>query len=253
MPRYALTVEYDGTPYRGFQSQTPGPTVQDAIEAAVLRFSGETIRLRAAGRTDTGVHATGQVVHVDLVRDWPAATVRNALNFHLRDADERIVVIAAAVARDGFDARFSAIGRRYLYRIVDRDAPLALDRDRAWQVPEPLDVEAMRAAAGRLVGHHDFTTFRAARCQSKSPVKTLDRLEVTREDGEVRVRAAARSFLHNQVRSMVGALKVVGTGRWTPDDVTAALEARDRTRCAALAPPWGLYLTRVLYPGDTDD
>ena len=245
MPRYRLTLEYDGGPYKGFQAQGDLPTVQGAVERAVLAFSGERVRLQAAGRTDTGVHATGQVVHVDLTRDWPAQTVRNALNAHL--VDEAVVVLDAEVASEGWHARFSATERRYLYRILNRPAPPALDRGRVWHVKSPLDAGAMHAAAQVLVGHHDFTTFRDLACQAKSPLKTLDVAEVSRRGEEVWLSFASRSFLHRQVRSMTGTLAEVGIGRWTAADVTAALEARDRRACGPVAPAAGLVLTGVSY------
>ena len=245
MPRYRLTLEYDGGPYRGFQAQGDLPTVQGAVERAVLAFTGETLRLQAAGRTDTGVHATGQVVHVDLEKDWPAQTVRNALNAHL--IDEAVVVLEAEVAPEGWHARFSATERRYLYRILNRPAPPALDRGRVWHVRTPLDADAMHAAAQVLVGHHDFTTFRDLACQAKSPVKTLDVAEVRRRGEEVWLSFASRSFLHRQVRSMTGTLTEVGVGRWTAQDVKAALEARDRRACGPVAPASGLSLTGVAY------
>jgi tRNA pseudouridine38-40 synthase len=245
MPRYRLTLEYDGGPYRGFQAQGDLPTVQGAVERAVLAFTGETLRLQAAGRTDTGVHATGQVVHVDLEKDWPAQTVRNALNAHL--VDEAVVVLEAEVAPEGWHARFSATERRYLYRILNRPAPPALDRGRVWHVRTPLDADAMHAAAQVLVGHHDFTTFRDLACQARSPVKTLDVAEVRRRGEEVWLSFASRSFLHRQVRSMTGTLAEVGVGRWTAQDVKAALEARDRRACGPVAPASGLSLTGVAY------
>jgi len=245
MPRYRLTLEYDGGPYKGFQAQGDLPTVQGAVERAVLAFSGETLRLQAAGRTDTGVHATGQVVHVDLSKDWPALTVRNALNAHL--VDEAVVVLEAEVAPEGWHARFSATERRYLYRILNRPTPPALDRGQVWHVRTPLDAGAMHAAAQVLVGHHDFTTFRDLACQAKSPVKTLDVVEVSRRGEEVWLRFASRSFLHRQVRSMTGTLAEVGVGRWTAQDVKAALEARDRRACGPVAPASGLSLTGVSY------
>ncbi|MEI7573535.1 MAG: tRNA pseudouridine(38-40) synthase TruA [Phenylobacterium sp.] len=245
MPRYRLTLEYDGGPYKGFQAQGDLPTVQGAVERAVLAFSGETLRLQAAGRTDTGVHATGQVVHVDLSKDWPAQTVRNALNAHL--VDEAVVVLEAEVAPEGWHARFSATERRYLYRILNRPTPPALDRGQVWHVRTPLDAGAMHAAAQVLVGHHDFTTFRDLACQAKSPVKTLDVVEVSRRGEEVWLRFASRSFLHRQVRSMTGTLAEVGVGRWTAQDVKAALEARDRRACGPVAPASGLSLTGVSY------
>lgn len=245
MPRYRLTVEYDGSGYNGFQAQTDQPTVQGAIETAVTAFSGQSVRIAAAGRTDTGVHATGQVVHVDLDKDWPAATVMNALNAHL--VREAVSVLDCAVAEGDWHARFSATGRRYLYRILNRPGRPALDRERVWHVKRTLDVEAMNAAAQVLVGQHDFTTFRDMACQSASPVKTLDVARVERSGEEVRLVFEARSFLHRQVRSMTGTLVEVGLGRWSPDDVRTALEARDRAACGPVAPSDGLYLTGVDY------
>ncbi|MDB5457858.1 MAG: tRNA pseudouridine synthase [Caulobacter sp.] len=245
MPRYRLTIEYDGRPYRGFQAQAALPSVQAAIERAVTAFCGETIRLAAAGRTDTGVHATGQVVHIDLEKAWPAETVANALNAHL--VPEPISVLDAVMVDDDWHARFSATERRYLYRILNRKGPPALDHGRVWHLKKPLDADAMHAAAQGLVGHHDFTTFRDMQCQSKSPLKTLDVASVRREGDEVLLVFEARSFLHRQVRSMTGTLAEVGIGRWTAADVRAALEARDRTACGPVAPPDGLYLTGVGY------
>ncbi|HEX8666539.1 MAG TPA: tRNA pseudouridine(38-40) synthase TruA [Beijerinckiaceae bacterium] len=245
MPRYKLVIEYDGTPFAGWQRQRNGRSVQEVVEEAMERFSGHPVRVACAGRTDAGVHATHQVAHADLAKDWPADTVRDAANAHLRP--EPVAVVSAEIAPDGFDARRSAKGRRYLYRIVNRRARPALDATRVWHVPWPLDADLMQAAAQALVGRHDFTTFRAAQCQAKSPVRTLDRLDVTRVGEEIRVEAAARSFLHHQVRSMVGTLMLAGAGRWTVDEVRAALEARDRTRCGAMAPPSGLYLVGVEY------
>lgn len=249
MPRYRLDIEYDGTPYAGWQRQAGQHSVQAAIEQAIMSFSRDEVSLRGAGRTDAGVHATGQVAHVDLAKDWPADTVRDALNAYLGKAGERVAILAAASVPETFDARFSALGRHYLYRIINRRAPLALDKNKAWWVPRPLDAGAMHEAAQVLVGRHDFTTFRAAHCQAASPVRTLDRLDVVRSGETVEIRAAARSFLHNQVRSMVGTLKRVGEGAWTGADVRAALEARDRAACAGLAPPDGLYLVKVDYAG----
>ena len=245
MPRYRLTVEYDGAPYNGFQAQAALPSVQTALEHAITAFSGERAVIFAAGRTDTGVHATGQVVHFDVERDWPAATVMNALNAHL--LEDSIVVLDAVVAAPDFHARFSAKGRAYLYRILNRKAPPALERGRVWHVKKPLDAEAMHAAAQALVGHHDFTTFRDMQCQAKSPMKTLDVVEVWREGEEVRLRFASRSFLHRQVRSMTGTLAEVGVGRWSSGDLKAALEARDRKACGPVAPAEGLCLTGVEY------
>lgn len=247
MPRYRLLVEYDGAPFAGWQRQANGPSVQGALEAAAFAFSGETVAVKGAGRTDAGVHASGQVAHLDLARDWRADTVRDAINAHLRP--QPVAVLEAACAPDGFDARFSALRRHYVYRLVDRRAPLALELGRAWRIPRPLDVAAMDAAAKRLLGRHDFSTFRASECQAASPVRTLDRLDVTREEGGVvAVRTNARSFLHNQVRSMVGSLVQVGIGRWSADDLAAALAKADRRACGPMAPPDGLFLTQVDYP-----
>jgi tRNA pseudouridine38-40 synthase len=245
MPRYRLLVEYDGTPFVGWQIQPAGPSVQGLLADAIQAFAGERVAVQGAGRTDAGVHALGQVAHFDLARDWDAGTVRDALNAHLRP--HPVAVLSAEQVANDFDARFSARQRRYLYRIVNRRADLALDRLRAWRIARPLDAPAMHAAAQALVGHHDFTTFRAAECQAKSPVKTLDRLDVERHGDEVRVHAAARSFLHHQVRSMVGSLALVGDGKWSAEDLSAALAARDRAACAPLAPPEGLYLVKVEY------
>jgi tRNA pseudouridine38-40 synthase len=248
MPRYRLTIEYDGRPYSGFQAQAVLPSVQGAIEAAVKAFCGQELRIAAAGRTDTGVHATGQVVHVDLERDWPAETVANALNAHL--VREAVSVLDAVVAPDDWHARFSANERRYLYRILNRRAPPALEAGKVWHVKKAIDARAMHVAAQHLVGLHDFTTFRDMHCQAKSPLKTLDLARVSRVGDEVHLEFSARSFLHRQVRSMTGTLVEVGVGRWTPDDVRAALEARDRTACGPVAPADGLYLTGVGYEGE---
>jgi tRNA pseudouridine38-40 synthase len=248
MPRYRLTIEYDGRPYNGFQAQAAQPSVQGAIEAAVKAFTGQQIRIAAAGRTDTGVHATAQVVQVDLERDWPAQTVMNALNAHLMR--EAVSVLDCAVALEGWHARFSANERRYLYRILNRPAPPALDQGKVWHMKKAMDADAMHAAAQALVGLHDFTTFRDMACQSKSPVKTLDVARVSRVGDEVHLVFEARSFLHRQVRSMTGTLAEVGVGRWTAAEVRAALEARDRTACGPVAPADGLYLTGVGYEGE---
>lgn len=245
MQRYKLTIEYDGTPFVGWQKQDNGRGVQDAIADAVHRFCGERVTVAGAGRTDTGVHALGQVAHIDIARDTDANTVRDALNFHLKP--EPVAIIAVQAVDNEFDARFSATRRHYLYRIINRRAPLTVDRHRAWQVAVPLDVTPMDEAAQLLVGQHDFTTFRAAQCQAASPVKTLDALDVRREADAIVITARARSFLHSQVRSFAGTLKAVGEGKMTPRDVQRALEARDRSRCAAVAPADGLYLMRVDY------
>ena len=245
MPRYKLTIEYDGTPYVGWQAQDNGVSVQGVLTEAVAAFAGERVVISAAGRTDAGVHALGQVAHVDLAKDWDAETVRDAINFHLRP--QPIAVLVAERTTPDFDARFSAVKRHYLYRIVNRRADLTLEQNRAWRVPRLLDAEAMHAAARCLIGRHDFTTFRSTECQAKSPVKTLDRLDVARDGDEIRVTAAARSFLQHQVRSMVGSLIHVGEGKWRADHLAAALAARDRTACGQVAPPHGLYLLRVDY------
>ncbi|HVO16031.1 MAG TPA: tRNA pseudouridine(38-40) synthase TruA [Alphaproteobacteria bacterium] len=246
MPRYRLTLEYDGRAFVGWQRQDNGPSVQAALEAAIRKFCGESATVHAAGRTDSGVHALGQVVHVDLVKEAPTDTVRDALNAHLRPAP--VAVLDAAAAAPDFHARFSAIERRYRYRIVNRRAPLALDIGRAWHVSVPLDAAAMHGAAQLLVGNHDFTSFRAAECQAKSPVKTLDALDVERIGDEITIATRARSFLHHQVRNMVGTLKLVGEGKWAADDVAAALAARDRAKSGPTAPAEGLYLVAVRYP-----
>ncbi|MBA3446271.1 MAG: tRNA pseudouridine(38-40) synthase TruA [Pseudaminobacter sp.] len=249
MPRYRLDIEYDGSAYAGWQRQDGPHTVQAAIEQAIKGFCGDEISLRGAGRTDAGVHATGQVAHADLAKVWPVDTVRDAINAHLQMAGEAVAILAASPASEDFDARFSAIGRRYLFRIVNRRAPAALDRNRAWWVPKALDAEAMHDAARQLIGRHDFTTFRSVQCQASSPVRTLEQLDVTRCGEVIEIRAAARSFLHNQVRSIVGSLKRVGEGGWTAGDLKAALDAKSRAACGPVAPPEGLYLTRVDYPG----
>jgi tRNA pseudouridine38-40 synthase len=245
MHRYMLTLEYDGTSFVGWQMQENGPSVQSCLIEAVKAFSGEDVIPRGAGRTDAGVHALGQVSHFDLAKDWEPDKVRDALNAQLRP--DPISVLNCERAAEDFDARFSAKARHYLYRIVDRRAPLALERNRAWGVFRPLDAEAMHEAARTLIGNHDFTTFRSTECQAPSPVKTLDRLEISRHGEVIRIEVSARSFLHNQVRSMVGSLKLVGDGRWTERDLKQALEARDRNACGPVAPPCGLYLVKVDY------
>jgi tRNA pseudouridine38-40 synthase len=245
MPRYRLLIEYDGGPFVGWQLQAGGRSVQGVITEAIAAFTEEKVTVHGAGRTDAGVHALGQVAHVDLARDWRPDRVRDALNARLRP--HPVAVLAVDKVADAFHARFSAKRRHYLYRIVNRRADLALERNRAWRVPRPLDAAAMHAAAKGLVGRHDFTTFRAADCQAKSPVKTLDRLDVAREGDEVCVRASARSFLHHQVRSMVGSLVAVGEGKWSGQNLAAALAARSRAACGQVAPPEGLYLVGVEY------
>jgi tRNA pseudouridine38-40 synthase len=245
MPRTKLTIEYDGAPFVGWQRQTNGRSVQQAIEEAIAGLTGATVTIRGAGRTDAGVHALGQVAHFDLAREWSGDTLRDGINAHLRP--EPVAVLLAEGVSDGFDARFSAIRRHYRYRILSRRAPPALTRGKVWHVKRPLDAVAMQRAAQRLVGRHDFTTFRSAECQARSPVKTLDRLHVVLDGEEIVVSATARSFLHNQVRSLVGSLKLVGEGNWSADDLQSALEARDRARCGPVAPAEGLYLIRVDY------
>ncbi len=245
MPRYKLTIEYDGGPYVGWQRQDNGSGVQQVIEDGIAAFCGDKTSLRGAGRTDAGVHGLGQVAHVDLSRDWPVDTIRDALNAHLRPAP--VAVLAVDEVGDDFDARFSATARHYRYRIVNRRAPLTVEKGRAWRVAKPLNVEKMHSAAQHLVGRHDFTTFRSAECQAKSPVKTLDRLDVTRHGGAISIYASARSFMHNQVRSFAGSLVQVGLGRWSERELKDALDARDRGRCGPVAPPEGLYLLRVDY------
>ena len=246
MARFKLTLEYDGAPFVGWQRQDNDPSVQAALEDALRALTGQAVAVVGAGRTDAGVHALGQVAHIDLADErFDGRKLREALNYHLKPAP--IAVLAAAPAPADFHARFSATARAYLYVIVNRRAPLAIDRGRAWQVRQPLDVAAMAAAAEPLLGHHDFTSFRAAQCQAKSPCKTLDRLTVTREGDEIHIEAGARSFLHHQVRNIVGTLKWVGEGKWTAREVAAALAARDRAAAGPTAPADGLYLVSVAY------
>ena len=245
MPRYRLLVEYDGSPYVGWQRQENGRSVQGALEAAAEKLCGNPVAIYAAGRTDAGVHATGQVAHLDLPKDYPADTVRSALNYHL--GNNLVAVVEAEVVGDDFHARFSATGRSYLYRILNRRAPSALDRHKVLWLPMALDAQAMHEAAQRLIGHHDFTTFRASECQAKSPMKTLDVLTVTRQGDEIHIVAEARSFLHHQVRNMVGSLQLVGQGKWDADRLSQALAARDRVAGGPTARPDGLYLTGVRY------
>ncbi len=248
MPRFRLDIEYDGSAYAGWQRQADQPTVQQAIEQAIAKFCGDVISLRGAGRTDAGVHATGQVAHADLGKAWTGDKVRDAVNAHLQQAGERVAILKASLVGDDFEARFSALGRHYLYRIANRRAPPALARGQVWWVPKRLDAETMHEAARALLGRHDFTTFRSAQCQANSPLRTLDRLDVARVGDAIEIRASARSFLHNQVRSMVGSLKRVGEGAWTAADLKAALEAKDRSACGQVAPPDGLFLVGVDYP-----
>jgi tRNA pseudouridine38-40 synthase len=245
MPRFKITLEYDGGGFVGWQRQTNGFSVQQALEEAITEFSGETVPVLSAGRTDSGVHALGQVAHFDLSRPWAADKVRGALNFHVKPAP--VAVLAAEAVDDTFHARFSAKKRVYRYRISNRRAPLTVERDRAWRVPVPLDAEAMKEAAHHLIGKHDFTSFRATRCQAESPVRTLDELTVRRLDDDIVIDARARSFLHHQVRNIAGSLKWVGEGKWKPDDMKKALAARDRAAGGQTAPPAGLYLVEVVY------
>jgi tRNA pseudouridine38-40 synthase len=245
MGRWKLTLEYDGTAFVGWQRQANGLAVQQVVEEAVSGFCGEQAVLHAAGRTDSGVHAFGQVAHVDIVKPTDANTIRNALNFYLRM--HRVSILSVEAVSDDFHARFSAVQRAYLYRILDRRPPPALEQNRVWWISYPLDVGAMNAAAQLLPGKRDFSTFRAADCQADSPVKTLDELTVMRTGEEIHVRARARSFLYHQVRNMVGSLKLVGEGKWTLDDFATARDAADRTKGGPTAPPEGLYLTDVVY------
>lgn len=252
MPRVALKIEYDGTPFFGWQRQSDLPSVQGAVETALAALEPGPHSIAAAGRTDTGVHATGQVAHADLTKSWQPFRLMEALNWHLKPAP--VAVVDCVEVSDDWHARFSAVERGYLFRVICRRAPLVHDRGRAWHVRNPLDVDAMSEAARSLIGHHDFTTFRASMCQAKSPVKTLDALEISSHpcDGgeEIRFKLRARSFLHNQVRSIVGTLERVGSGSWPPEQVGEALRARDRSKCGPVAPPQGLYLAGVGYGGD---
>ena len=249
MTRFALTIDYDGGPFMGWQRQPHGPSVQAAIERAVTAITGEDAVVQAAGRTDAGVHALGMRAHVDIARAITPFRLMEALNARLRP--DPVAVLACRTVADDWHARFSCIARHYQYRIVIRRAPLTLARGKAWRIPVPLDLDAMTEAAGKLLGRHDFTTFRSAHCQADSPVRTLDRLAVIAgADGEIAIEASARSFLHHQVRSMVGCLALVGRGQWTPDDMGAALAARDRAALGLNAPPEGLYFVRADYPED---
>ena len=245
MPRYRLTLEYDGTPFSGWQRQADRASVQQALEEAIAGMSGETVTTQAAGRTDAGVHALGQVVHFELSKEWDPFRIREALNYHLRPAP--VAVLEAEAVGEDFEARFSAKARHYEYRILNRRAPAVIERDHVWHLPMALDADAMDHAAGLILGKHDFTTFRSSECQANSPIRTLDAFSVRREIEHIVVGVSARSFLHHQVRSMVGSLKLVGEGKWSSADFRAALDARDRQRCGAMAPSSGLYLTRVDY------
>jgi tRNA pseudouridine38-40 synthase len=245
MPRYKLIIEYDGEPFVGWQFQAAGHSVQGVLEAAVAQINGAPATVHGAGRTDAGVHALGQVAHVDLARSWDVFKLRNALNANVRP--HPVSVLAISEVGEDFHARFSATRRHYLFRILNRRSPPALDRGKVWWLPVDLDAEAMHVAAQLLVGKHDFSTFRAAQCQAQSPVKTLDRIDVARYGELIELRCDARSFLHNQVRSMVGSLRLVGEGKWRAQDLKRALEARDRARCGPVSPPDGLYLLRVDY------
>lgn len=247
MARFKLTIEYDGTNYSGWQRQDGLKTVQAALEAAIFAFSGQKVTVFGAGRTDAGVHATGQVAHVDLMNDWFADKLQGAINAHLTLNNENIAIVEAENVASLFDARFSAVKRHYHFIILNRRAPAVLLANRVWWVPRKLDAQAMDLAAKRLLGLHDFTTFRSSECQAKSPVRTLDRLDVMRENDKIHIYASARSFLHNQIRSFAGSLMEVGTGRWSANDLDDALKAKDRRRCGMVAPPCGLYLTKVDY------
>ncbi len=250
MPRYKLTIEYDGTGLVGWQRQTNGLSIQEALETTIHKFCGESVTVHGAGRTDAGVHALAQTAHLDLPHSVAPEVLRSAINHYLWPA--AISVLEAKTVSEDFNARLCATGRVYLYRILNRRAPPALARGRVWRVPPPLDLAAMREAAGHLIGHHDFSTFRDSSCQAKSPVKTLDALDLRRAGEEIHIEARARSFLHHQVRNMAGTLKLVGLGRWHPDDVARALAARDRRAGGPTAPPEGLYLVEVRYDGDAE-
>ncbi|WP_019223141.1 tRNA pseudouridine(38-40) synthase TruA [Bartonella rattaustraliani] len=247
MPRFKLTLEYDGSNYAGWQRQEKLRTIQGAIEQAIFYFSGQQLTITTAGRTDAGVHATGQVAHVDFAKDWYPHTVRDALNAHLRKNGEDISILHVQNVPESFDARFSATKRHYLFKILNRRSPPALNAKRVWWLPKPLDAKAMHEAAQKLVGKHDFTTFRSVHCQAKSPIRTLERLDIERKGEEIFLYVQARSFLQHQIRSFAGSLMKVGIGQWTPQDLEAALHAKDRIRCGVVAPPSGLYLTKVEY------
>ena len=245
MPRYKLTIEYDGRPFHGWQRQKDGPSVQSALEEAIMAFSGETLTVQGAGRTDAGVHAVGQVAHIDLEKDVSLESLQNGINFHLRP--KSVAIVRAEQVSDDFHARFSAVGRQYQYRIINRRAPLVLEAGRAWNLQGLIEAEVMHEAAQRLIGKHDFTSFRSAACQAESPVKTLDLITVIRKGDEICVTVKARSFLHHQVRNIVGTLKLVGEHKWPIEKVEEALEAKSRAAAGPTAPADGLYLIKVDY------
>ena len=247
MTRWKLTIEYDGRAFAGWQRQAAAPSVQQALEEAIFGFSGERVTVNGAGRTDAGVHARGQVAHIDLAKETNARTVCDAVNAHLRLGGHGVAVLRAEAVAADFEARFGAIRRAYRYEIINRRAPLTVDAGLAWHVHVPLDAAAMQAGAQFLIGKHDFTTFRAAQCQAKSPVRTMDAITVTRAGERIAIDVVARSFLHSQVRAFAGSLKLVGEGRWPPEEIAAALAAHDRARCGPTAPPDGLYLMQVDY------
>lgn len=251
MQRYKFTIEYDGFGYVGWQRQKNGPSIQCTLEDAIYSFSGNAVKTIAAGRTDSGVHALGQVVHADLPIDVPLAKIRDAINYHLKPA--AIAILSVEPVSKSFHARFSAAERNYVYKIINRRSPLTVDQGKAWLVKNKLNIAAMEKATYSLTGHHDFTTFRATQCQASSPLRTLDELLVIQRDETIEIKARARSFLHNQVRSIVGSLKLVGEGKWSVDDLSKALFARDRSRCGPIAPAHGLYLTKVRYPDESPE
>jgi tRNA pseudouridine38-40 synthase len=245
MPRYQVIIEYDGTPFVGWQRQENGPSIQTALEQAVRKLTGDEVAVFGAGRTDAGVHARGQVAHFDLSSEWAAGKIRDGLNYHLKP--DPVAVLSCNAVAAGFDARFDAVKRSYLYCIINRRAPLALESQRAWAVKTPLDHEAMHEAARHLIGKHDFTTFRSINCQAKSALRTLDEVRVERNGDRIEICVKARSFLHNQVRSIAGSLKMVGEGKWSPEHIKDILAAKDRAACGPVAPAHGLYLMQVDY------